>query len=92
MSCEFETNDSWFSQKAEGELETKFYGIPVLLYISKSTIFNKKEFRKHYLLNKKFRESGKVYALHITPFIAIGLVIPSFLIKKSDATKFFTEE
>ncbi len=47
-----------------GELKTDVHVIiPYMLYVSKSTISN---------LTRQTRE-GVVYALHLTPFITVGL-------------------
>ena len=49
-----------FKQTHKGTLETTFYSvIPILLYFSKSTIMP---------------GDAHVWSLHVTPFIAIGLV------------------
>lgn len=62
-----------WSRKHVGDLETRFFGIPLVLFVSRSYIYN---------LDDENNPAGKVYALHITPFIAIGLVIPSFLLTR----------
>ena len=53
----------------KGEIEvTYYYIIPLLLFISKSTLVGKKG-------------KGYVWALHITPFFALGPVWPDSFIK-----------
>jgi len=52
-----------------GELETKFWWlIPLLFGVSKSTIT-----KKTYLAEWEITNRNYVYALHITPFIEIGI-------------------
>jgi len=57
-----------FKHTAEGTLKVVFQGIPGVLFVSKSTVTGKKG-------------KGIVYTLHISPFIGIGLIIPSFLFR-----------
>jgi len=56
-----------FKHKAEGSIDVVFLGIPAVLFVSKSTVIGKVK-----------KGKGLVYTLHITPFIGIGLIIPSF--------------
>jgi len=58
-----------------GDLRTKFFGIPLVLFISRSYVYN---------LCDENNPAGKVYTLHITPFIGIGLIIPKYLLRKKD--------
>lgn len=56
--------------EAEGSVKTTFYGIiPMLLVFSKTEMSGKKGM-------------GIVYTLHITPFMGISFIIPSFLLKR----------
>lgn len=52
-------------QKVQGGFRTNFCGIPLLLYVSTTTLTSEKG------------SIAKVYTLHITPFIAVGFVRPS---------------
>jgi hypothetical protein len=61
---------------AKGTLETKFIQIiPFIIFISSSRITNGKNVDDA----KLYPTKGRVYSLHITPFICIGLVIPTFI-------------
>ena len=67
-------------ESTEGTLQTTFTQIiPYLLYYSSSRITNGN------IVNEANKEqaSGKVFSLHITPFISIGLVIPRFLLGRT---------
>jgi len=58
---------------AKGTLQTKFYTIiPLLLSISSSRITNGADVK----YAEYYKRTGNVWALHITPFISIGLVNP----------------
>lgn len=62
-----------FKQKVAGTLQTTFYQIiPLILFISKSRITNGKDVE----LASRYKQSGAVYSLHITPFFSIGIVNP----------------
>jgi hypothetical protein len=63
---------------AQGTLQTKFYGIPLLLQVSKSRITNGTNVEKA----DEYDATGLVYSLHILAFISIGFVIPVKLFKK----------
>ena len=65
-------------KKAQGTLQTEFRTIiPLVVTVSKSRITN-----GLYVRNADQEQpTGYVYALHITPFISIGFVIPSFFQK-----------
>ena len=69
IGLKLEGNNTMFKHTAKGTIEVVFQGIPGVLFISKSIVTGKKG-------------RGKVYTLHITPFIGIGLIIPSFLLRK----------
>ena len=70
---------SLFKHEAKGYLRTRFYGIPLLLYVSKSEVWNGWDIEPYH----NQTPNGAVYTLHITPFTGIGLIKPSFLRKKS---------
>jgi len=59
-----------FRKNAKGTLESNFYHIiPYLVYFSASRVTN----GKNVDMCEKYKTSGRVYALHITPFIHIAL-------------------
>ena len=63
---------------ANGTLQTKFYTIiPLILFFSKSRITNG-SFVPH---ADSEPTTGKVFSVHITPFLQFGFVIPTFLNK-----------
>ncbi len=62
--------------KVSGTLETKFYHIiPLLLSVSFSRITNGKNVDEV----DKYETCGRVYSLHITPFLSFGFVLPKFI-------------
>jgi len=65
----------WWSEENKGLLKTKFTGVPLLLFVSKSEIYSEKPAHNE-------KPGGIVYTLHITPFIAVGFVIPQFLLRR----------
>lgn len=55
--------------EAKGTLESKFYGLLPVVFVSESKILN------------DGKVTGKVYSLHLTPFFSFGFVVPSFTLK-----------
>lgn len=65
-----------FRHTAQGTLQTTFFWfIPFIFGLSKSRITN----GNFVATANTEKTSGNVFSLHVTPFIAIGFVIPSFL-------------